>query len=170
MMDLLLSVVALLLAFVGIIGCIVPLIPGNVLSYLALVCIACCSFSEPGTLYMVILLLLSAAVMAADFFLPALMTRRFGGTRAGAIGATVGVFVGFLFGPLGIIFGPFFGAILGELTHDKKDSKKAIRSGVGSFLAFIVGTGLKLAVAIYLLCVVVAECWSPMVEGIKSLC
>ncbi len=169
MLDILLALLALLLAIGGIIGCIVPMIPGNVLSYIALICVACTDFSAPSLFFMLITLVATVIVMLIDFYLPAVMTRKFGGTRAGAIGATVGVFVGLLFGPFGIIFGPFFGAVLGELTRDKNNSAQAFRSGFGSFLAFLLGTGAKLAVAIYLLCYIVGECWTPMVEGIKGL-
>lgn len=168
MLDILLALLAILFAIGGIIGCIVPMIPGNVLSYIALICVACTGFSAPSTFFMLITLAATVIVMLIDFYLPAVMTRKFGGTRAGAIGATVGVFVGLLFGPFGIIFGPFFGAVLGELTRDKKNSAQAFKSGLGSFLAFLLGTGAKLAVAIYLLCYIIGECWTPMVEGVKG--
>ena len=59
-------------------------------------------------------------------------TRRFGGSRSGAIGATVGVFAGFFFfPPVGIILGPFFGAVLGELLNDRRDAGKAFPVGIG---------------------------------------
>ena len=91
------------------------------------------------------------------------MTRRFGGSRSGAIGATVGVFAGFfLFPPFGIVLGPFFGAVIGELLHDKSDPAKALLIGLGSFLSFIVGTGLKLAAAAGMLIYVVADIWEPL--------
>ena len=77
------------------------------------------------------------------------MPRRFGGSRAGAIGATIGTVVGFFFiPPLGILLGPFVGAVIGELCHNREDIPKAILVGFGSFLSFIVGTGLKLIAAV----------------------
>lgn len=148
-MDIALSIGAFLLAILGIIGCIVPALPGVILSYAGLLCAYGCSYSTMSSATIWIWLAVTLAVSLADYFLPAWMTRRFGGTRSGAIGATVGVFAGFFFfPPVGIILGPFAGAVLGELMHDKQDVGKAFRSGVGSFLAFVVGTGLKLAAAI----------------------
>ncbi len=73
----------------------------------------------------------------------------------------MGVFAGLFFGPVGIIAGPFVGAVAGELLNDRSDSAKAFRVGIGSFLAFIVGTGLKLVACIAMLALVVADIWAP---------
>lgn len=148
-MDITLSVAAFILAIIGLIGCIVPVIPGIILSYAGLLCAYFCSYSEIETPTIWIWLGITAIVSLIDYLLPAYMTRIFGGSRAGVIGATIGVFAGFFFfPPIGIIVGPFFGAVLGELINDKQDVARAFRVGVGSFLAFIVGTGVKLAAAI----------------------
>lgn len=166
-MELFLAISAFLLAVLGIVGCIVPAVPGNVLSYLGLLAVACTDFASIDTVSLAVWGIASFLVVAADFYLPAWMTRRFGGSRAGAVGATVGVFAGlFLFPPLGILFGPFFGAVLGELTRDKHDSARALRSGLGSFLAFVVGTGLKLFVAIWIFAVIIGAVW----PALKSWC
>ena len=163
-MDLFLAISALLLAVVGIVGCIVPVIPGNALSYAALLVLACTDYAPIDAASLVLWLVVTVVVMALDLFLPAWMTRRFGGTRAGAVGATAGIFVGlFLFPPFGILFGPFFGAVLGELSRDKNDTARALRSGFGSFMAFIVGTGIKLAAACWIFAVVAGALW-PLVK------
>ena len=146
-MDITLSILAFVFTITGIVGCIVPALPGVVLSYAGLVCA-----STIGGAALWTWLAITVAVSVIDYFLPAWMTRRFGGSRAGAIGATVGVFAGFfLFPPLGIVLGPFFGAVLGELLHDKSDPGKALLVGIGSFLSFIVGTGIKLVAAVGML-------------------
>ncbi|MBS1423439.1 DUF456 domain-containing protein, partial [Alistipes sp.] len=67
-------------------------------------------------------------------------------------------------GLVGVILGPFFGAVIGELIHDRSDSAKAFRSGFGSFLAFIAGTGLKLVAAIWMICLV----WSDTYPVVKN--
>lgn len=169
-MDLFLAILALLLSVVGIIGCIVPALPGNVLSYAGLLLVACTDYAEIDAASLVLWFVLTLLVIAADFYLPAWMTRRFGGSRAGAVGATVGVFAGiFLFPPFGILLGPFFGAVLGELTHDRRDASRALRSGFGSFLAFVVGTGLKLFVALWLFGVVIAAVWPAFTNWIGTI-
>ena len=88
----------------------------------------------------------------ADYFLPAYMTKLFGGTKAGMRGATAGLIVGIVFGNiLGAIAGPFVGAVIGELMHDSSDTSRALKVGFGSFLSFVVGTGMKLALSIAML-------------------
>ena len=127
-MDIALSVLAFLFTIVGIIGCIVPALPGVVLSYAGLLCAYFTSYSHMSASALWIWLAITVAVSVADYFLPAWMTRRFGGSRAGAIGATVG-----------------------ELLNDRGDFPKAILVGFGSFLSFIVGTGLKVVAAVGML-------------------
>lgn len=169
-MDLLLAILALLLSIVGIVGCIVPAIPGNALCYVGLLLAAGTDYADIDAASLVLWFVLTLTVIAADFYLPAWMTRRAGGTRAGAVGATVGLFAGILlFPPFGILFGPFFGAVLGELTHDKHDSARAFRSGLGSFLAFIVGTGLKLVVALWMFSVVAALLWPALKNSVATI-
>ena len=94
-MDIALSVAAFLLSIVGIVGCIVPALPGVVLSYAGLLCAYFTSYSSMSPAAIWLWLAITVAVSVADYFLPAWMTRRFGGSRSGAIGATVGVFAGF---------------------------------------------------------------------------
>lgn len=170
-MDLLLLISAFLLSLVGIAGAVVPGIPGPAVSYAGLLCACLTGDSQLGTAAMLFWLAVTVAATLSDYFLPAWMTRRFGGSRAGAVGATVGTFAGFfLFPPLGILLGPFMGAVLGELLHDKSDPAKALVVGIGSFLSFIVGTGMKLLVSLAMFVHVAADAW-PTVKGwFASIC
>lgn len=162
-MDIALAIAAFLLSLLGIAGCIVPGLPGPILSYVGLLAAYFTSYSDMSTASIWIWLAVTVVVSVADYFLPAWMTRRFGGSRAGAIGATIGVFAGFfLFPPLGIILGPFFGAVLGELLHDKSDPGKALVVGFGSFVSFAVGTGIKLAASLGMFVHVIADTWPAL--------
>ncbi len=162
-MDILLSISAFLLAILGIAGCIVPALPGTILSYGALLCACFTSYSQIGATALWVWLAVCVAVSVADYFLPAWMTKRFGGSRAGSIGATVGVFVGFfLLPPVGIILGPFLGAVVGELFNNRQDFAKALVVGCGSFLSFIVGTGIKLIASIGIFIHILADTWPAL--------
>lgn len=150
-MEILLSILAVLLAIIGCIGCVVPVLPGVILSYAGYVCLYFCPYSEFSTTWLVIFGVLTIAITILDYILPAFMTKRFGGTKAGERGAMAGVIAGMFLGPLGIILGPFFGALLGELIHDNSDRQRAFKSGLASFLSFFVGTGIKLFLAFWLM-------------------
>ena len=138
---------AILRAVIGAAGCIVPIIPGVVLSYAGLLCAYFRDGSTLSTTLLWIWLVVVAVVSLIDYFLPAYMTKIFGGSRPATIGATIGAIAGFLFGPIGIIVGPFAGAVIGELMNNRNDLNRAIKVGLGSFLSFIVGTGIKLMAA-----------------------
>ena len=149
-MDTLLSVLAVLFGVVGCVGCIVPVLPGVALAYAGYLCLYFCSYSEISVAWLVVFGVLTLFVSVLDYLLPSYMTKKFGGSKAGERGAMAGVLGGFLFGPIGIIVGPFVGAVLGELIFDNSDKQRALRSGFGSFLSFFVGTGIKLALSLWL--------------------
>lgn len=162
-MDVLLSLLAFAGCIAGIVGCIVPVLPGPVLSYAGLLCAYACSYSSLGPATMWTWAAATAAVTVVDYFLPGCMTRLFGGTRAGAAGATVGLVAGLFFGgPAGVLAGPFVGAVLGELLHDRREAGRALKVGVGSFLSFLVGTGIKLIASLGMLTYVVADTWPAL--------
>ena len=149
-MDTLLSILAVLFGVVGCVGCIVPVLPGVALAYAGYLCLYFCSYSEISVAWLVVFGVLTLIVSVLDYLLPSYMTKKFGGSKAGERGAMAGVLGGFLFGPIGIIVGPFVGAVLGELIFDNSDKQRALRSGFGSFLSFFVGTGIKLALSLWL--------------------
>ena len=149
-MDTLLSVLAVVFGLVGCIGCIVPVLPGVALAYAGYLCLYFCSYAEISVAWLIVFGVLTAIVSLLDYLLPSYMTKKFGGSKAGERGALAGVLGGFIFGPIGIIVGPFVGALIGELIYDGSDKQRAFRSGLGSFLSFFVGTGVKLAVSLWL--------------------
>ena len=149
-MDTLLSILAVLFGVVGCVGCIVPVLPGVALAYAGYLCLYFCTYSEISVAWLVVFGVLTLIVSVLDYLLPSYMIKKFGGSKAGERGAMAGVLGGFLFGPIGIIVGPFVGAVLGELIFDNSDKQRALRSGFGSFLSFFVGTGIKLALSLWL--------------------
>lgn len=169
-MDIALYTLSLLFALLGIIGAIIPLLPGAILSFVALL-IAFVSSTPPLSLgWLFAYLGIGVAVMVIDTFLPIYMTKLFGGSKGGAWGATIGMLVGFvIFPPVGIILCPLFGAILGELLNDKSDVAKAFKVGMGSFAAFLAGTAIKFFYSLWILWLLVSEFLPIVVDAFQSL-
>ncbi|MFW6369624.1 MAG: DUF456 domain-containing protein [Bacteroidota bacterium] len=145
MIDIFILILAIALIIIGILGCVLPIIPGPPISFLGLLVVHFTRFADFSTNFLWIAAAASLIVTALDFVVPIWGTRRYGGTKFGIWGASIGMVIGMVFlGPLGIILGPFLGAILGETLQGKK-SNDAFRAGLGSFLGFLLGVGLKLA-------------------------
>ena len=125
----------------------VPVIPGPPLSFAGLLILHFTQFAEYSKTLLLILGAVSIIVAVFDYLVPIWGTKKFGGSKYGIRGATIGLIVGLFFGPPGIIIGPFIGAVLGELSY-KNNFNYAMRAGLGSLIGFMAGIGLKLAVSL----------------------
>lgn len=143
-METILEVTAVACGVIGFLGAIVPVLPGTILSYIGLLCIFFTPDASISLTTLIIWGLISATVVILDYILPGYMSKKFGGTKKGITGATVGVFLGMFFGPAGIILGPFVGAFVGELMNDHSSTDKAFKVACGSLMSFFLGTGIKL--------------------------
>ncbi len=144
-MDILLIVIGVICTIVGILGCFLPIIPGPPISFLALVLLDLTEKNPFDSNTLWTWGIVTAAVTALDYIVPIYGTKKFGGTKRGVWGSTIGLVIGlFFFPPFGIIIGPFVGAFLGEMSNGDTDNKTALRSAFGSFIGFVVGTLLKL--------------------------
>ena len=150
-MDIGLLIIALMAGVVGLVGVIVPVLPGTLLSFAGLVCAYFVAGSTITTTQLIVCGVVSVIVVLLDYLLPGYFTKLFGGTKAGITGATIGTFVGLLFGLPGILLGPFFGAVIGEMVGGNVDIDKALSVGLGSLLSFLVGSGIKLIAGLYMI-------------------
>ena len=149
-MDYFLLAIAIILIIAGILGCILPIIPGPPLSFLGILVLHFTDFATYSTRFLLIAAAIAVFVTVLDYLVPIWGTKRFGGTKAGMWGATIGMIIGMIFlGPLGLIFGPLVGAIIGESIKGA-NNKDAFRSGIGAFVGFLLGVGLKLAASVYI--------------------
>ncbi len=147
------SIVWIVLAFVcllaGIAGCIVPVLPGPPLSYAALWLMKWSGTADFDGRFLLLWGIVTLAVTVADYLLPAWLSKRFGGSKYAATGSLVGLLAGMIFfPPLGPVAGAFLGALAGELLYDSSDTGKALRAACGAFVAFLLGTGLKLGASL----------------------
>lgn len=150
-MDILLLVIAFILMLIGIIGCIVPGLPGTPIAYAGLWIAQATDRVDFSWQFLLIWGIVTLVVSVLDYAVPAWGTKQFGGTKYGVWGSTLGVFVGLLFGAVGVILGPLVGAILFELLAialhgqiNRENIAAAFRAGWGSFIGILVGTVLKL--------------------------
>jgi hypothetical protein len=147
-MDTFLIVTAIILLIVGIAGCIIPFLPGPPLAYGSLILLQLSSYQPFTEKFLVIWALVTIFVVVTDYYIPIWGTKKFGGTKGGVWGATIGLILGiFFFPPIGLIVGPFIGAFIGEILNNQ-DSTKAFRSAIGSFIGFVAGTVMKLSISI----------------------
>ena len=148
-MDITLAVLGAALVLVGFTGSVLPIIPGPPISWAGLLLLKWTDYvDDHGAAYenaLWILLFFVILVTILDYVVPIMGTKKYGGSKRGVWGATIGVVAGLFFGPLGIIIGPFLGAYIGEITTGKKD-REALRAAWGSFMGFLLGVGLKLMV------------------------
>lgn len=146
-MDFFLLILAILFILTGLAGCILPIIPGPPLSWIGLLLIEFTRFGDFSFRYLWITALVAITVTVLDYLIPIWGAKKFGGTKAGMWGATIGMIVGIIFSPVGMILGAFAGAVISEAIAGK-DSTGAFKSGFGSFIGFMLGIGLKLMTSI----------------------
>jgi len=145
--DIILAILGFCFLFGGLLGCILPVIPGPPLSYIALLLLQATRFAGFSVQFLLITALITVIVTVVDYILPVWGTRKWGGSRAGTVGAMIGLLLGLFFAPVGIIVGPFAGAVVGELIAGR-DTSVALRSGFGSLMGFIMGAVMKLTVCV----------------------
>ena len=144
-----LIVFAIIFAIVGIIGSVVPGLPGPPMSWVGmlLVFFAGKAGERPAPMSIKTLLIwlgITVLVTVLDYVIPVKTTQLTGGHKAASTGAILGLIVGMIVPPVGIILGSLLGAFLGELMVNDKGMWPAFKAGAGAFLGFLLGTGLKL--------------------------
>lgn len=147
-MEIILLVLGFILLITGLLGAVIPILPGPPLSFAGLLLIHFSGFAVFSPVFLLLWAGITIAVTVMDYILPAILTKKFGGSRAAAIGSVIGLLAGIIFfPPWGIIFGSFLGAFAGEFIHNSSDGGKAFKAALGAFLAFLVGSGIKLVVS-----------------------
>lgn len=173
-MDILLIVLGAICLLVGLIGCVAPVLPGVPLAYLGLLLLHWTERVQFSWQFLTIWAVITIVIQVLDYVIPAWGTKKFGGTKYGVWGSTIGLFVGMFLGPLGFIIGPFVGAVLGELIyfnrypqtmdmattpHANSNFNKAIRAGFGSFIGLLAGSLIKIVCCSMMIVYFVKELW-----------
>lgn len=142
-----LEILALVAAVFGIVGSIMPGLPGPPVSWVGMLLVF---FAEKGTdnpmtlTVLIVWLVITVVVSILDYVVPAWTTRAAGGHKAASTGALIGLLAGIFLTPVGMIAGALLGAFIGELMVTDKGVFAAFKAGLGAFVGFVFGTGLKL--------------------------
>lgn len=145
-------VLAAVLVVIGLLGTVLPALPGLPLVFGGMLLAAWVDDFEKISIFTIVVLgLLTLLSVVVDFWASAAGAKRVGASRLAVIGAVVGTIGGLFFGLIGVFVGPFIGALAGELLHRRSvhhgDIGDAAKIGFGTWMGIILGTVLKLALA-----------------------
>ena len=166
-MEYLIYLVAVVCIIIGVVGDVVPGLPGVPISYAAMLLLYFFTYITYSVSTLVIYGIVCLLITVLDYFVPIWGTKKFGGTKAGVKGSTIGLIIGVIvlpllgvvlgpFGIIGIIAGPFVGAYIGEKMSGVDDTL-AWRSAFGSFVGFVAGTLLKVVYSLVVGFVVIKD-------------
>jgi len=146
-MTVLLWLLGIALVAAGIVGIVLPALPGHVLIFAGLLLAAWAEhFQRVGPVMLTIIGLIGAGSYFVDLVGAALGAKRFGASKRAMAGAALGTLLGLFLGLPGLIAGPFIGAVLGELTMHR-DWKRVGKAGVAAWIGFAIGTAVKVGIA-----------------------
>ena len=155
-MEIFLFILSALLIIVGIIGAVVPALPGPPLGYVGLLLLQLTDKVQFSTSFLVVWGIVVLAVTILDYLLPIWTTKKVGGSKAGINGSIIGMVVGIIFTPIGMILGTLLGAIIGEIIGGASGDK-ALKSGLATFVGTMLSIGIKLIVCVSLLMYYIIE-------------
>ena len=150
-MSVILWIVAVILIVVGLVGIVLPALPGHILILAGLVLAAWADdFSRVGIGMLVLIGAIGAASYGVDFAAAALGAKHMGASKRAMVGAALGTVAGLFFGFVGVVVGPLLGAVIGELTQHR-DWKRVGKAGMAAWIGFAIGTAVKVAIAFVML-------------------
>ena len=155
-MEIFLFILSAVLIIVGIIGAVVPALPGPPLGYVGLLLLQLTDKVQFSTSFLVGWGVATLAVTILDYLLPIWTTKKVGGSKAGINGSIIGMVVGIIFTPIGMILGTLLGAIIGEIIGGASGDK-ALKSGLATFVGTMLSIGIKLIVCVSLLMYYIIE-------------
>jgi hypothetical protein len=158
-LTVLLWILAVALVVIGLIGVVLPALPGTLLIFAGLLLGAWADgFTKVGMWPLIAIGVIGVASYCVDFVATALGAKTLGASPRAMVGAALGTLAGLFFGLPGIIIGPFIGAVIGELTTHR-DLAKAGKAGAAAWIGFAIGTAVKVALAFLMVAIFLSALW-----------
>ena len=161
-MNTVLIILAFLCLLVSVVAVFTPVPPAVPVAWCGLLLARLSGFADIGNPLLLWSAVIGVVLMVLDYVFPLLTTRRFGGTKYGVWGCTIGLLlsiIGLPFGPAGLVgvfFWPFVGAFIGEYIK-QQELQPSFRAAVGSFLGMMAGIVAKVIYCLVLLVLVIVK-------------
>ena len=151
------KIIAVLLVIIGMVGTILPALPGVALVFAGLVLFAWVDGFATVSIFPTLAILggLTAVAYILDFIAASFGTKRMGATPRAFWGAAIGAVAGAFFFPWGLLLGPFLGAVVGELSAGRQ-ATEAGRAGMGAWLGLVLGVALKFGILFLMIGIFIA--------------
>lgn len=160
-MDIFLLLLGFTFVCLGILGAILPVIPGPLTSWIGLLLLHITDIYPMDKTFLGVTFVIAILIFILDYIIPSIGTKKFGGTKYGIYGTTIGLIVGLITPiPFGIIIGTFAGAFIGELIYDSKDTNRALKASFGALLGFFASTTLKFSVSLIYFIMFIIQFWN----------
>jgi uncharacterized protein YqgC (DUF456 family) len=158
-MHILLNALAAAVIVVGLVGAIVPVLPGIPLIFAGIWLIAGVDgYRHLGLGWLLGIAAVGAVGLVVDLLAGALGAKRMGASQQAVWGALIGTLIGLFFGIPGLLIGPFVGAVLGELSAGHSVLRSA-HAGVSAWVGLMFGTIIKLVSSLMMVALFGAGWW-----------
>jgi uncharacterized protein YqgC (DUF456 family) len=137
--------IIILLFVVAFAGLLVPIIPSVLFIFAGFILYGVFfTFEAFNWLFWTVQILFVILLFGADYIANMIGVKKYGGSKAGVWGSTIGLLAGpFIIPVIGIIIGPFIGAVIAELLFHRRQFGDAMKIGVGSVIGFISSVAAK---------------------------
>jgi uncharacterized protein len=147
----LLWLVAIALMAIGLIGTVLPALPGVVLVLAGVIVGAWIDDFDKVPVWIVVLIgVLAVVAWVTDYVATLMGAKKAGASKLALLGAAVGTILGIFTGLIGLLFMPLVGAAIGQYASER-NSKNAAKVGIATWLGLLVGTVIKIAIVFMML-------------------
>jgi uncharacterized protein YqgC (DUF456 family) len=139
---------AIALIVIGVVGTVLPALPGAVLVFGGIVLAAWIDdFTRIRPWVLVLLGVLTAMAWIVEYVAAVMGAKRVGASRFAIFGAAIGTVAGIFSGLWGLLFMPLVGAAIGEYVA-QRDARRAGKVGVATWIGLLVGSAAKVAIVL----------------------